>query len=132
VSASTTTSPQATIDGLFDALDALDIEAIEAICLPDAQAVDELSGEWCRGREAMCEYLATLKASGIVDLRSTIADAQVIEWGDTALATMILGQSYTTGRERVVTQAPTTIVLRRPDRVWRLALVHSVPVAVAG
>jgi uncharacterized protein (TIGR02246 family) len=129
MSAPSTTSPQATVDALFSALDALDVSALEALFAADPQGVDELSGGWRRGHESVHEYLATIATSGIADVRSTISDAQVVDWGDTALATFVLEQTYTHGGERTEIRAPTTVVLRREDGAWRIALVHSVPLA---
>jgi uncharacterized protein (TIGR02246 family) len=132
MSAPVTSSPREAVDALFAALDAVDVESIEAMFAAEPQGVDELSGGWRRGRESVREYLARIKESGIADLRSTVSDAHVINWGDTALATLMLEQSYTMGGARTELRAPTTIVLRREDGAWRVALVHSVPLAEQG
>jgi uncharacterized protein (TIGR02246 family) len=132
MSAPPTTSPREAVDALFAALDALDIDAIEAMFASEPQGVDELSGGWRRGRESVREYLAMVKDAGMSDLRSTLSDVHVSDWGDTALATMVLEQTYTTGGERTELRAPTTIVLRREGGAWRVALVHSVPMAEQG
>jgi len=129
MSAPSTTSPQATVEALFAALDALDMDAIEAVFAADPQGVDELSGGWRRGRESVREYLATIASSGIADMRSVLSDVHASDWGDTALCTLVLDQTYTLGGERAEIHAPTTIVLRREDGAWRVALVHSVPLA---
>ena len=132
MSAPGTTSPRETIDALFAALDALDVDSIETMFASEPQGVDELSGGWRRGRESVREYLAMLRDSGIADLRSTLSDVHVIDWGDTALATMMLEQTYTADGDRTQLRAPTTIVLRREDGAWRMALVHTVPLAEQG
>jgi ketosteroid isomerase-like protein len=41
----------------------------------------------------------------------------------------VLDQTYTIGGERQAIRAPSTIVLRRRDDRWLVALVHTVPVA---
>jgi ketosteroid isomerase-like protein len=51
----------------------------------------------------------------------------MLEWGDTALVTLVLDQTYTLGGERRSLHAPSSVVLRREDGAWRIALVHSVP-----
>ena len=127
MAAPATTSPQATVDALFGALDALDVDALEALFSSDPQGVDELSGGWRRGRESLRQYLATVIGSGIADLHSTLSDVHVVEWGDVALATLVLDQTYSIGDRRSRIHAPATIVLRREDGAWRVALVHSVP-----
>jgi uncharacterized protein (TIGR02246 family) len=132
MAAPATTSPQATVDALFGALDALDLDALEALFSSDPQGVDELSGGWRRGRESLRQYLATVTESGIAEMRSTLSDVHLVEWGDVALATLVLDQSYAMGDRRARIHAPTTIVLRREDGVWRVALVHSVPMEGGG
>jgi ketosteroid isomerase-like protein len=49
----------------------------------------------------------------------------------TALATLVLDQTYDMGGHRAQIHAPTTIVLRLEDGMWRVALVHSVPMTEA-
>ena len=128
MSAPATTTPRETVDALFRALDALDVDTIEAMFSSDPQGIDELSGGWRRGREAMRQYLAMLRESGIADVRSSVSDVHLTEWGDTALATLMLDQTYTMGGQAQSIHAPTTLVLRREEGAWRVALVHTVPV----
>jgi uncharacterized protein (TIGR02246 family) len=132
MSAPSTTSPRQTVDALFAALDVIDVDALEALFAAEPQGVDELSGGWRRGRESLREYLATVRDSGITDLHSTTSDVHVVDWGDTALATLVLEQTYAVGDERTEIHAPTTIVLRRENGAWRVALVHSVPMGEEG
>jgi uncharacterized protein (TIGR02246 family) len=124
-----TTSPEAVVNALFGALDEVDVDTVDALFAADPQGVDELSGGWRRGRAALHEHLAAVKAAGMANLRSTVSDLRLVDWGDTALATLVVEQTYTIdGRSRHI-HAPTTIVLRREDGAWRIALVHSVPLA---
>jgi uncharacterized protein (TIGR02246 family) len=125
-------SPQQTVDALFAALDALDVDALGALFATEPQGVDELSGGWRRGRDGLRQYLAEVKESGIGDVRSRRSDVYTLDWGDTALVTLVLDQSYTLGGERHSLHAPTSLVLRREDGAWRIALVHSVPLPEAG
>jgi uncharacterized protein (TIGR02246 family) len=127
MSAPATSSAQQTVGALFDALDGLDLDALTALFSSEPQGVDELSGGWRRGRDELRKYLAGLTQSGIADVRSSRSDEHVAEWGDTALVTLVLDQTYTLGGERQSLHAPTSIVLRREDGEWRVALVHSVP-----
>jgi uncharacterized protein (TIGR02246 family) len=127
--AAATSTPEQTLSELFRALDALDIDAIESLFTANPQGVDELSGGWRRGRDGVREYLHMVKASGIAEVHSKISDVHTEEWGDTALVTAVLDQSYSMGGEETSLRAPTSIVLRRDGDAWRIALVHSVPVA---
>ena len=128
MSAHTASSPEATVNELFDALDRLEIDAIESLFDDEPQGVDELSGGWRRGREALHDYFSQIISAGLADVRSTVQDVQTNEWGDTALVTLVLDQTYTLEGEQHAIHAPTTILLRRTDGQWRVALVHSVPV----
>jgi hypothetical protein len=127
MSAPATASAQETVDALFSALDALDTDAMAELFGDEPQGIDELSGGWRRGRPALDDYLEVLKGSGLADVRSEVSDAHLIEWDDTAIATMVLDQSYTLEGERRTIRAPTTLVLRRERGAWRVVLVHTVP-----
>ncbi|MEA2254065.1 MAG: hypothetical protein QOG35_110 [Solirubrobacteraceae bacterium] len=129
MSTATAASPERTVNDLFTALDSLDVGAIEAMFDDDPQGVDELSGGWRRGRAALHDYLTEVTSAGLSDIHSTPSDVHAKEWGDTALVTLVLDQTYTMGGEHQAIRAPTTIVLRRGDGGWRVALVHTVPVA---
>jgi ketosteroid isomerase-like protein len=129
MSTATAASPERTVNDLFAALDSLDVGAIEALFDDDPQGVDELSGGWRRGRGALHDYLSEVTSAGLSDIRSSPSDVHTKEWGDTALVTLVLDQTYTMGGERQAIRAPTTIVLRRGDGRWLVALVHTVPVA---
>ena len=122
-----TSTPEQTVNELLRALDALDIDAIESMFADNPQGVDELSGGWRRGRDGLREYFDMLKRSGIADIHSKISDIHTEDWGDTALVTAVLDQSYSMGGEQASLHAPTSIVLRRDGDAWHIALVHSVP-----
>ena len=117
-----------TVSELFDAFDRLDIDAAESLFDDEPQGVDELSGGWRRGREALHDYFAQITSAGLADVRSTLADVHTADWGDTAVVTLVLEQTYTLEGEQHAVHAPSTLVLRRQDGRWRVALVHSVPV----
>jgi uncharacterized protein (TIGR02246 family) len=129
MSAPAASSPEQTVALLFQAFDSLDIERVETLIADDFQGVDELSGGWRRGRQALHEYLQMVSAAGLSDVRSQLSDVHTTDWGDTALVTAVLDQSYGMGGHIVRLHAPTTIVLRRQDGGWRIALVHSVPLS---
>lgn len=128
MSAAAATSPEQTVTELFDAFDTLDIDAVEALFDEEPQGVDELSGGWRRGREALHGYLSEVTSAGLSDVQSNVSDVHTTEWGDAAIVTLVLDQTYTIGGERQSIHAPSTIVLRRRDHRWLVALVHTVPV----
>jgi ketosteroid isomerase-like protein len=132
MAAPATASPQDTVTSLFRSMDALDMDGIKALMADEVQGVDELSGGWRRGRRSLEEYLDVLAGSGLSDIRSSLGDLHTTEWGDTAVVTGVLEQSYRAGEASVSLRAPTTIVLRRHDGAWRVALVHSVPLPEEG
>jgi uncharacterized protein (TIGR02246 family) len=128
MSAPAQSSPEQTVSELFDAFDRLDVDSVESLFDDEPQGVDELSGGWRRGREALHDYFAQITSAGLADVRSTLADVHTADWGDTAVVTLVLEQTYTLEGEQHAVHAPSTLVLRRQDRRWRVALVHSVPV----
>jgi len=127
MAAPATASPQDTVTSLFRSMDALDMDGIKALMTDEVQGVDELSGGWRRGRPALEEYLDMVAGSGLADIRSSLGDLHTAEWGDTAVGTGVLEQSYRMGEDSVSLRAPTTVVLRPQDGAWLVALVHSVP-----
>jgi uncharacterized protein (TIGR02246 family) len=127
MTAPVTASPRETVDALLTAFDALDFDAMRPLFAADVQGVDELSGGWRRGREGLDAYIASVAEAGVSDVRSTRSDEHVTEWGDTAVVTLVVDQTYMLGGERQSVHAPTSVVLRREDRAWRVVLVHAVP-----
>jgi ketosteroid isomerase-like protein len=118
-----------TVQRMFDALDKADTEAALATISAEAEGVDEISRRWIRGSE-MTGYVREMMAN-VSDVHSEIHDAHETQWGDTGVVTCWLEQDYTMGGERGHVSAPTTVVLRREDGDWRLALFHSIPLPEA-
>jgi uncharacterized protein (TIGR02246 family) len=131
MSAPATVSPEETVTALFQAFDTLDPDAIEPLFAADPQGVDEMSRGWLRGRDKLHGYLQQIKEAGLSDVQSDVSDVHATEWGDASVVTCMLDQSYVVGGERQSIHAPTTIVLRREDGAWRVAVVHSVPLPEA-
>ncbi|MGH2850846.1 MAG: YybH family protein [Solirubrobacteraceae bacterium] len=111
---------------LFELLDALDISGIGAFMTEDAQAVDELTRSWMRGRVALEEHFSHLPDM-VADVRSTVSDLSATAWGDVGLVTLLLDQTYTADGAVQQITAPTSLIFRRQAGEWKLALVHSVP-----
>ena len=126
------TSPAELVRELFAALDALDTARIEAVAAADVQGVDELSGGWMRGRDTLHAYFERIKGAGLTGLRSTASDVATTEWGDAAVVTLVVDQTYTLEGEEQRMHAPTSIVLRREAGEWRFVLFHSVPLPEEG
>ncbi len=115
---------------LFQLLDALDISGLAGLLVDDAQAVDELTGSWMRGREALEAHFARLPEM-VGDVRSDLSDLSVTAWGDIGLVTLLLNQTYTADGAVQRISAPTSLIFRRQGENWKLALVHSVPITDA-
>lgn len=113
---------------LFQLLDALDISGLTGLLVDDAQAVDELTGSWIRGREALEAHFARLPEM-VADVRSELSDLSVTVSGDIGLVTLLLDQTYTADGAVQKISAPTSLIFRRQGEIWQVVLVHSVPIA---
>ena len=124
--ATTTGTFEPVVRDLFTALDAVDTGRLRSYLADDSQSVDELSGGWLRGRDAVEAYFDRLKDS-VSDVHSRLGSVQSTEWGDTAIFTCELEQTYRLEGQEQRLRAPTTIVGRRENGDWKIVLVHSVP-----
>ena len=111
---------------LFDALDRKDFDGLVRMTTDDAQSVDEISRGWLRGRAAMESYLKSL-GEQVSNIRSTLSDLNAVELGDVGIVTLVLDQEYDMGGQHIAIRAPTSLVFRRANGGWQLALLHSVP-----
>ncbi len=107
-------------------LDAKDEFEIHRLLAEDAQAVDELTRTWVRGRDAVGRALREL-FSRVSDVHSTAEDVHVERWGDVEVETFLLRQVYDLDDAPCWVSSPTTLVWRRGDAGWRLALIDSIP-----
>ena len=110
----------------FEALDSKDFEQIAGFATAHAQAVDEITRNWLRGRVALEAYFR-LAAEHVSNIRSTLSDLHAVEIGDVGIVTMILDQEYEIGGQATSVHAPTSMVFRRVEGDWRMVLFHSVP-----
>jgi ketosteroid isomerase-like protein len=117
---------QAETERLLRLLDAMELDALNAMLTEDAQSVDELTRGWTRGQQAIETYLQQL-ANTVSDVRSQTRDLHTIDWSDTGIVTFVLEQSYLLNGTRQLLTAPTTIVFRRLNNEWKVALIHTVP-----
>ena len=125
-----TTSLQQRVDRLLGLLDAMDVDSLMAMVSDDVQSVDEISRGWSRGREAVESYLSQLKGS-VSDVRSRMSDRHEVVWGDVGLVTFVLDQTYTMDGQQQSISAPTSILFRREQADWKIALIHTVPIPEA-
>jgi ketosteroid isomerase-like protein len=108
------------------AIDSLNLERIMQLIAQDVQSVDEVSRRWLRGNDDVRGYLAGLvEAVSVVNTK--LREAQERVWGDTGLLTCWIEQNYTMDGKPQHISAPTTLVFRREDGSWKLALFHSIP-----
>jgi ketosteroid isomerase-like protein len=110
------------------ALDTLDPDRLVQDMDPDAQGVDELSRRWLRGRDELERYIRQMIGM-VSDVHTTLRDVTEYVWGDTGLLTCWFEQRYTLDGAEQHISAPTTIVFRRTDGEWKLALFHSIPLS---
>lgn len=115
---------------MFAAFERKDLAAAAALTTDDSQGVDEISRRWMRGRESLEEYFRELEPN-ISDISSEMSDVQEKVYGDTGIVTFWLEQDYTLGGQPQHVSAPSTVVLRREDGRWRIALFHSIPLTDA-
>jgi ketosteroid isomerase-like protein len=113
---------------LFAALDRKDFGRIVQMSTDDVQGVDEISRGWLRGRSAMETYLKSL-GEQVSNIRSALNELKAVEVGDVGIVTLVLDQEYDMGGQHASIRAPTSLVFRREDGSWRVALLHSVPLA---
>jgi ketosteroid isomerase-like protein len=113
---------------LFAALDRKDFGRIVQMSTDDVQGVDEISRGWLRGRSAMETYLKSL-GEQVTNIRSALSELKAVEVGDVGIVTLVLDQEYDMGGQHASIRAPTSLVFRRVDGSWHVALLHSVPLA---
>ena len=116
---------------LMRLIDALDVESCGALLTGDAQGIDEISRGWMRGRESIEAYLEQIKDT-VAGLHSSVSDVHAVQWGDTGVVTFVLDQSYDYVGRHVEITAPTSLVCRREDTGWKVAVFHSAPLPEAG
>jgi len=108
------------------AIDSMDVDRIMQIATEDAEGVDEISRQWQRGRDQMDGYLRQLMGS-VSDVHTKLRDEHERVWDDAGVVTCWIDQDYMLDGKSEHVSAPTTMVFRREDGTWKLALFHSVP-----
>jgi ketosteroid isomerase-like protein len=111
---------------LLQHLDQRDFQAILRLTTDDAQGIDELSRRWIRSKTELAEYVRQLEGA-VANLHSELNDIQERTYSDTGLLTCWLEQDYTHEGKPQHVSAPTTILFRRENGTWKIALIHSVP-----
>jgi ketosteroid isomerase-like protein len=123
----TATSLEQEAHHVFELVDALDVDALGAMLTDDAQGIDEISGRWMRGRDALETYFAQLKDS-VSEPRSRLSDLHAATWGDLGLVTCVLDQTYKINGTEESISAPTSLLFRYENDSWKLVLIHTVPI----
>jgi len=115
---------------LFRLLDAKDEAGLRAVWADDAQATDEITRGWIRGKGALDAYMRD-NLPRMTDIHSTIDDVVVRQWADLEVETCLLRQTYVFDGGNCTIEAPTTTIWRREGDSWKLALMHSIPLSTA-
>jgi hypothetical protein len=126
----TNLSPATRTAKLFRLLDTKDEAGLRAVWTDDAQATDEITRGWVRGRPALDAYIRD-NLPRMTEIHSTIGDVVVRQWGDLEVETCLLRQSYVIDGANCTIEAPTTMIWRREGGTWKLALMHSIPLSTA-
>ncbi|HUA49541.1 MAG TPA: nuclear transport factor 2 family protein [Solirubrobacteraceae bacterium] len=121
-----TSSMEQEVRALLERLDAMDIESLGSMLTEDAQSVDEITRGWTRGRAAIEAYLSRLRNT-VSEVHSEMTDPQESDWGTVGLITFVLEQTYTMDGQQETISAPTSILFRRENDDWKIALIHTVP-----
>jgi ketosteroid isomerase-like protein len=112
----------------FAALDRNEVEPLIDRMADDMQGVDEISRRWIRGKDDMAAYARAI-TEAVSDPRTEIKEVEEHLWGETGLVTCWIEQDYTYEGAAQHISAPTTVVFRRMDGAWKIALFHSIPVS---
>ena len=112
----------------FGALDRMELEPLVERITDDMQGVDEISRGWTRGKSEF-EAKAALLMETVSDVRTEITDIVEHIWGETGVVTCWIEQDYTYEGAAQHVSAPTTVVFRRVDSGWRMAVFHSIPIS---
>ena len=108
------------------AIDSMDVDRIIQMATEDAEGVDEISRQWQRGRDQMEGYLRQLMGS-VSDVHTKLRDEHQRVWDDAGVVTCWIDQDHNLDGKSEHVSAPTTMVFRRENGIWKLALFHSVP-----
>ena len=84
-----------------------------------------ISRRWIRGSELESHLRQMLDQ--VNDVHTRLRDVTERVWDDTGVLTCWLEQRYTIEGAEQQISAPTTLVFRRSNGNWKLALFHSVP-----
>ncbi len=124
----TMTDIESFVHDIYEAMEALDVPRVRTMLdTEQIQAVDAVMKTWKRGLGEIGAHLSTLE-DNVSDESSVISDMDVREWGDVAVVTYSVEQWYTFAGVRHHEVSPSTMILRRIDGDWKLALFQSVPI----
>jgi SnoaL-like domain len=112
----------------FGALDRMELEPLVERLSDDMQGVDEISRRWTRGKSKFAAKIGVL-TEAVSDVRTEITDIVEHIWGETGVVTCWIEQDYRYEGRGSHVSAPTTVVFRRVDDAWRMALFHSIPIS---
>lgn len=116
---------------LFKYFESLDQKGMLSLFTDDIQGIDEISRKWMRGTAALKDYFALLEKDGVSNISSKLTGFHTEVWGAVGVVTFMADQTYTMKGAKQKIHAPVTLVFRRMNGEWRIALVHAVPLPAA-
>ena len=106
----------------------MELEPLVERITDDMQGIEEISRGWTRGKSEYEAKAASLMET-VSDVRTEITDIVEHIWGETGVVTCWIEQDYTYEGAAQHVSAPTTVVFRRVDGGWRMAVFHSIPIS---
>lgn len=114
------------VRSIFEDLRRKEVDAVMRVMDDGVQGVDEISRRWLRGADELADYLGGLMTK-VEDVDTDLGDVRESIFGETGVLTCWLEQDYTLEGTRQHVSAPTTILFRRREDSWKMALFHSIP-----
>ena len=111
---------------MFEDLDKMDVDKILDSFSQDVQWVDEFTEEWKFGKSNLEAFFSNA-ANSITNMKSNTSNFRTVVSGDNALVTFMLSQTYTLDGDIIDLIAPTTMAFSKENGVWKVSLLHSVP-----
>ena len=119
-------SLEGTLRVLFKAVDRKDFSVVLKMTDKNAEAIDEITKKWIRGKPAFKRYVSRLGPE-ISDIKSRIRALHTRQVGNMGIATFMLQQSYMLSGKRYDLNLASSFVFIKRGTDWRMTLFHQTP-----